>query len=62
MNVKGPFRLIRHALPHLKRSGHGRIINVASTDGKRYRPGVSIAYTMSKHPVMALTHAAKFAG
>jgi NAD(P)-dependent dehydrogenase (short-subunit alcohol dehydrogenase family) len=62
VNVKAPFRLIRHALPHLKKGGNGRIINVASTDGKRYRPGVSIAYAMSKHAVMALTHAAKFAG
>ena len=62
VNVKAPFRLIRHALPHLGEAGNGRIINIASTDGKRYRPGVSIAYTMSKHAVMALTQAAKFAG
>jgi NAD(P)-dependent dehydrogenase (short-subunit alcohol dehydrogenase family) len=62
VNVKAPFRLIRHALPHLAQAGNGRIINIASTDGKRYRPGVSVAYTMSKHAVMALTHAARFAG
>lgn len=62
VNVKAPFRLIRLALPHLEKAGNGRIINVASTDGKRYRDGVSIAYAMTKHAVMALTHAAKFAG
>ena len=62
VNVKAPFRLIRHALPHLAAAGNGRIINIASTDGKRYRPGVSVAYTMSKHAVVALTHAARFAG
>lgn len=62
VNVKAPFRLIRAALPHLAAAGNGRIINIASTDGKRYRPGVSVAYTMSKHAVMALTQAAKFAG
>ena len=62
VNVKAPFRLIRLALPHLRKSGTGRIVNIASTDGKRYRPGVSVAYTMSKHAVLALTHAAKFAG
>jgi NAD(P)-dependent dehydrogenase (short-subunit alcohol dehydrogenase family) len=62
VNVKAPFRLIRHALPHLAQAGNGRIINIASTDGKRYRPGVSVAYTMSKHAVMALTQAARFAG
>jgi NAD(P)-dependent dehydrogenase (short-subunit alcohol dehydrogenase family) len=62
VNVKAPFRLIRLALPHLEKSGNGRIVNVASTDAKRYREGVSIAYTMTKHAVLALSHAAKFAG
>jgi NAD(P)-dependent dehydrogenase (short-subunit alcohol dehydrogenase family) len=62
VNVKAPFRLIRLALPHLEKGGHGRIINVASTDGKRYRDTVSVAYAMTKHAVLALTHAAKFAG
>ena len=63
VNVKGPFRLIRLALPHLRAAGHGRIVNVASTDAKRYRdPSVSIGYAMSKHALLALSHAAKFAG
>jgi NAD(P)-dependent dehydrogenase (short-subunit alcohol dehydrogenase family) len=63
INVKAPFRLIKLALPHLGKSGHGRIINVASTDAKRYRDSsVSIAYAATKHAVLALTHAAKFAG
>lgn len=62
VNVKAPFRLIRLALPHLEKTGNGRIVNVASTDGKRYREGVSVAYTMTKHAVLALSHAAKFAG
>ncbi|MBV9636552.1 MAG: SDR family NAD(P)-dependent oxidoreductase [Methylobacteriaceae bacterium] len=63
VNVKAPFRMIRLALPHLARSGHGRIINVASTDAKRYRDSsVSIAYAMTKQAIVALSHAAKFAG
>ncbi|MBO6540453.1 MAG: SDR family NAD(P)-dependent oxidoreductase [Rhizobiaceae bacterium] len=62
VNVKAPFRLIRLVLPHLAKSGTGRIVNVASTDGKRYREGVSVGYTMTKHAVMALSHAAKTAG
>jgi len=63
INVKAPFRLIKLALPHLARSGHGRIINIASTDAKRYRDtSVSIAYAATKHAVLALSHAAKFAG
>jgi NAD(P)-dependent dehydrogenase (short-subunit alcohol dehydrogenase family) len=63
VNVKAPFRLIRLALPHLRRGGHGRIVNIASTDGKRYRDrSVSVGYAMSKHALVALSHAARFAG
>lgn len=63
VNVKAPFRLIRLALPLLAQSGNGRIVNVASTDGKRYRDeSVSIAYALSKQALVALSHAAKFAG
>lgn len=63
VNVKAPYRLIRLALPHLKRCGHGRIVNIASTDGKRYRDAsVSIGYAMTKHALVALSHAARFAG
>lgn len=63
VNVKAPFRLIRLALPHLKATGHGRIVNIASTDAKRYRdPSVSVGYAMSKHALLAVSHAAKFAG
>jgi len=63
VNVKAPFRLTRLTLPLLARSGNGRIINVASTDGKRYRDAsVSIAYALSKQALVALSHAAKFAG
>jgi NAD(P)-dependent dehydrogenase (short-subunit alcohol dehydrogenase family) len=63
VNVKAPFRLIKHALPHLKAAGHGRIVSIGSTDSKRYRaPTVSIGYAMTKHALLALSHAAKFAG
>src|SRR5215813_13873376 len=63
VNVKAPFRLIKLALPHLAKAGHGRVINIASTDAKRYRDStVSIAYATTKHAVLALSHAAKFAG
>lgn len=62
VNVKAPFRLIREALPHLRRTGTGRVINIASTDAKRYREGVSVGYTMTKHALLALTQAARFAG
>jgi NAD(P)-dependent dehydrogenase (short-subunit alcohol dehydrogenase family) len=62
VNVKAPYRLIRLCLPHLKRAGHGRIVNIGSTDAKRYRESVPVGYAMSKHALNALSHAAKFAG
>jgi NAD(P)-dependent dehydrogenase (short-subunit alcohol dehydrogenase family) len=63
VNVKAPFRMIRLALPHLRNAGHGRIVNIASTDGKRYRDASSsVGYVMTKHAVVAMSHAAKFAG
>ncbi|MCC1493122.1 SDR family NAD(P)-dependent oxidoreductase [Cognatishimia sp. F0-27] len=63
VNVKGPFRLIRAALPALKASGRGRVINIASTDAKRYRDAsTSLGYVMTKQALLAMTHAVRFAG
>jgi NAD(P)-dependent dehydrogenase (short-subunit alcohol dehydrogenase family) len=63
VNVKAPFRATRRAMPHLRAAGHGRVVNIASTDGKRIRdPSVSIGYAMTKHALVALSQAAKFAG
>ena len=62
VNVKAPYRLIREALPHLRQTGAGRVVNIASTDAKRYRAGVSVGYTMTKHALLALTQAVRFAG
>jgi NAD(P)-dependent dehydrogenase (short-subunit alcohol dehydrogenase family) len=63
VNVKAPFRTIRAALPHLKAAGNGRIVNIASTDSKRFRDATApLGYVMSKHALLALSHAAKFAG
>jgi NAD(P)-dependent dehydrogenase (short-subunit alcohol dehydrogenase family) len=63
VNVKGPLHAIRAAMPHLRAAGHGRLVNIASTDGKRIRdPSAPLGYAMTKHALMALTHAARFAG
>ncbi len=56
VNVKGPLRLCRLALPHLKACGTGRIVNVASLSGKRVA-NPNAGYAISKFAVMALTHA-----
>jgi len=61
VNVKAPFRLIRATLPHLKAAGSGRVINVASLSGKRVM-GLNVGYQMSKHAVVALTHAVRRIG
>jgi NAD(P)-dependent dehydrogenase (short-subunit alcohol dehydrogenase family) len=59
VNVKMPTLLTHLTLPHLRVSGHGRVINIASLSGKRVKGGFSPGYAMSKHAVMALTHATR---
>ncbi|GGK50851.1 SDR family oxidoreductase [Salinarimonas ramus] len=62
VNVKGPWRVTRAALPALRASEAGRIVNIASTDGKRVRDHTaSLGYVMSKHALVALSHATKHA-
>lgn len=61
VNVTAPFRLIRAALPHLKAAGSARVVNVASLSGKRVM-GLNAGYQMSKHAVVALTHAVRRIG
>ena len=63
INVKGPLRLIKSALPHLRAHGAGRVVNIASTDGKRYRDRtVSLGYVLTKQALITMTTAARFAG
>lgn len=54
INVKGPLRVVRAALPHLAVCGHGRVVNLGSLSGKRV--GSNIGYAMTKFAVVALTH------
>jgi NAD(P)-dependent dehydrogenase (short-subunit alcohol dehydrogenase family) len=62
VNVKGPLKLVQLALPHLKKAGHGRIINLISLAGKRVPSDDSAGYAMSKHAALALHHATRRAG
>jgi 3-oxoacyl-[acyl-carrier protein] reductase len=49
-------RTIRAALPHLKATGEGRIVNIASTEGSGATKYNS-AYVAAKHGVIGLTRA-----
>ena len=59
VNAKGPFRMIRATLDHLRSSGEGRIVNVISMSGKRVRGTFAPGYAMSKHAAMALHHSVR---
>ncbi|MEO8641243.1 SDR family oxidoreductase [Pseudomonas sp.] len=52
VNVRGLFFGAKYAVPHLRKSGRGSIINTASLAGKRGRPGLTI-YSASKGAVIA---------
>ena len=62
VNVKGPLRLIRQALPHLRRSGSGRVINMASLSAKRVKGDSIVGYSMTKYALLALSHAIRQIG
>jgi 3-oxoacyl-[acyl-carrier protein] reductase len=54
VNLKGPFFVSRAAAPHLRASGSGAIVNVASVAGIR-AVGSSIAYAASKAGLINMT-------
>lgn len=54
VNVTAVFRLIRDCVPHLKTSGHGRIITIGSTMARFGDAGL-VAYGTSKHAVLGMT-------
>jgi len=56
VNVRAHFVGAKHAIPHLKASGKGSIINTSSLAGKRGGPGLA-AYSASKGAVIAFTTA-----
>jgi len=54
VSLTAAFTLSRAAIPHLRRSGSGRIINLASINAFRSAPGLA-AYAAAKHGVAGLT-------
>ena len=56
VNLRGTFLVMREAMPHLKESGRGRVVNISSDAGKT---GFALlgAYCASKFAVVGLTQA-----
>jgi 3-oxoacyl-[acyl-carrier protein] reductase len=55
VNVTAVFRLMRDALPLLKRSPHGRVILIGSVMSSFGEAGMT-AYSASKHAVLGMTN------
>lgn len=56
INLRAPFLVVAHALPELRASGAGAVVNVGSTEGFAANPGHGL-YAASKAGVHALTRA-----
>lgn len=56
INLDGVFLCSRAAISEMKRSGYGRIVNIASVAGKQGNPRM-VAYSASKGGVISLTKA-----
>ena len=54
--VLGPMRLARHAIPHMRQQGGGRIVNISSIYGLMTTP-LTGWYQASKHALEALSDA-----
>lgn len=54
LNLNGPFYMTRAVLQYMLKAGNGTIVNTASVAGVEYARG-GLAYTVSKHGVVALT-------
>ena len=54
INLSAVFHTIRAALPHMRRRGWGRIVNIASTHGL-VASANKVAYVAAKHGVIGMT-------
>lgn len=54
INLSSSFHTIAAAIPHMKKQGRGRIVNIASAHGLRASPFKS-AYVSAKHGLVGLT-------
>lgn len=54
INVNGTFYCSRTIVPHMRKNGYGRVVNIASVAGKDGNPNAS-GYSASKAAIIALT-------
>ncbi len=54
INLIGPFYLLKHILPHMKKNGYGKIINLSGGGATSPLPNIS-AYAASKAGLVRLT-------
>ncbi|MGH2354613.1 MAG: SDR family NAD(P)-dependent oxidoreductase, partial [Chloroflexota bacterium] len=55
VDLKGPYRFCRAAVPHLKAQHWGRIVNVASISGQTGGARASVAYAAAKAGLIGMT-------
>jgi NAD(P)-dependent dehydrogenase (short-subunit alcohol dehydrogenase family) len=58
INAKGVFLGMKHAIPEMRRSGGGSIVNISSISGFVGQEGVHMAYNASKGAVRIMTKSA----
>jgi NAD(P)-dependent dehydrogenase (short-subunit alcohol dehydrogenase family) len=56
VNLRGPFLMVKHVVPHMKAQGYGKIINIGSGTAYRGIPWM-LHYVTSKGGIMAFTRA-----
>jgi len=54
VNVRGPFLMVKHVSPHMRTSGYGKIINIASGTANKGMPNM-LAYVTSKSAMLGFT-------
>ena len=56
INLRGPFLMVKHVVPHMKAQGYGKIINIGSGTAFRGIPWM-LHYVTSKGGILAMTRA-----
>jgi len=56
VNLRGPFLMVKHVVPHMIAARYGKIINIGSGTALRGIPWL-LHYVTSKGGIMAFTHA-----